>query len=509
MKERITLVIDWYNQTSTVITWSLIGVLLGVGFIIPYLWVAVCPGVILFFHKAVTTSHLRSVMLGGFVAGSIKSLCAIVWFWDVFPFDAWLSVGGWFGQVSIIGISWLVSGLSLGSSGIIIALCLFTLKKYAPVPLWLIACCAPVVWLVAEILGSVVFSLTTSGPGSFVQSYFSFGYSGYLLGLTELGVFIAYLGGVYTLTLLVVGWNIALYFVPRRWQMQFIGVTVILFAIFQYLPASHALPLSEAVPITIAAIDTTFDAVTILADDGYELKANALNEAMTAAMALNPMYVVLPEDSRYLDLVYPRQTIKQSFATYQFGHSTSSTLVVDSGRTELPSGKLVQRARVFSGTAGYVAEFDKQYLVPQGEFIPYAFRLMLKFSGASLSVLSRPSVGRYEPGPLQQSGDISESIPAILFCFESARPDGVSSLLNNRSQPVFIAHPVSHAWFHSPHLLWVQLEVMLRLQSRSTHMPIVSAGNMTSGKTYEPNGEVRHEPVVASGTYWSVRFITL
>ena len=504
-----TVALSW-NLIPRFCQWCIAGGLLGIGFLVPMLWLGVVPGIVMFLFLCSKSTHLRSAIWGGIVTWSIKSLCAVVWFWYVFPFNAWLSVGGWWGEVLIVSVSWLVSGIALGMGGALCAGLMWTLYNRLRLPLWLLAPLLPALWVVAEMTGSFVFSLVTSGPGSFLQSYFSFGYIGYLFGLSELGVLLSGVAGVYGLTFLLVGICTVTYFCPKtRWYIPF-GVFILLLGVLQYTSvAQHVFYPRSLQNITVAVIDTKFAAEKVLAEGGLEVKKTALDQAVEAALVLNPDFVLLPEDSQYLNLVYARPTIKQSFAMYQFSHSTSSSVIVDSGRTELETGTLVERARLFSGTAGYLHEFDKQYLVPQGEFIPYVFRLMLKLSGAALSVLSQPSVGRFEPGPLKQVGNIDSSVPGILFCFESARPDGATALINDRNEPTFIVHPVSHAWFHNPKLLWVQLEVMLRIQARMAQVPIVSSGNMTTGRTYFPDGTVVTEAIVTEGPNWSVRLVAL
>lgn len=92
----------------------------------------------------------------------------------------------------------------------------------------------------------------------------------------------------------------------------------------------------------------------------------------------------------------------------------------------------------------------------------------------------------------------------VLFCFESVRPDGVIELSNTRHLP-FIAHPISHAWFHTPRVLWHQLDIMLKIQARQSGLPIVSAGNMTEGKLYLPDGTVHQGEVIGEGKYYTLR----
>ena len=68
----------------------------------------------------------------------------------------------------------------------------------------------------------------------------------------------------------------------------------------------------------------------------------------------------------------------------------------------------------------------------------------------------------------------------------------------------FVAHPISHAWFHSSKILWQQQDVMLRIQARWQGIPIVSAGNMMQGKLYLPNGQIDNGEIIESGDGWNI-----
>jgi hypothetical protein len=103
-----------------------------------------------------------------------------------------------------------------------------------------------------------------------------------------------------------------------------------------------------------------------------------------------------------------------------------------------------------------------------------------------------------------QTTALPEYVPGVLFCFESVNPQGVMAVKNSR-QVEFIAHPISHGWFRTPTIFWRQLDVMLQVQARYSGIPIVSAGNMVTGKLYLPSGEIQTGNVVGGGDYYTLR----
>jgi apolipoprotein N-acyltransferase len=171
----------------------------------------------------------------------------------------------------------------------------------------------------------------------------------------------------------------------------------------------------------------------------------------------------------------------------------------------MPGGEAYVRASIFDGSRHAVYSYDKQYLVPQGEYVPYLYAGVLRLLGLGDVVERLKKDSAYQPGILTPAnGVVPADIPGVLFCFESVRPDGVISLQRLGAVP-FVVHPLSHGWFHQPEQLWHQLDTMLRIQSRYSGVPIVSAGNMVSGKLYLPNGQIETGEVVHAGDGWLLR----
>jgi len=159
---------------------------------------------------------------------------------------------------------------------------------------------------------------------------------------------------------------------------------------------------------------------------------------------------------------------------------------------------------VFSTTQAPVVNF-KQYLTPQGEYLPWLTEQVLELTG-NTAALNNPHLGNYIRGPRVaiENSDIS----AVLFCFEAINPIAIRTLLKQYPEkPPFIAHPIAHGWFHSNVLYQHQLDTMLRIQAVWNQVTIISAGNMTTGKVYLPNGRLYSPPHVAKGDRWSIQIV--
>jgi len=115
----------------------------------------------------------------------------------------------------------------------------------------------------------------------------------------------------------------------------------------------------------------------------------------------------------------------------------------------------------------------------------------------------------YIVGPQVSQNHFSSHHPGVLFCFEYTDPTGVRSLVKERPDLPFIAHPISHAWFNEPHTLLSQIDSMLKVQAVWNQQYIVSAGSRVSGSVFTPGGSKVSLSTVASGENWEVREIII
>lgn len=253
-------------------------------------------------------------------------------------------------------------------------------------------------------------------------------------------------------------------------------------------------------------VDTNFSDESITTALGVAKRAELLTTAINAAVAAHPDFILLPEESRLMSTVYAGLSPETALSRFLFTHGNATTTLIDSGRIEAADGRTYLRATILDGLHKTTYQFDKQYLVPQGEYVPTLYASVLRLVGLGALVDRVEKDSSYRPGPLSQAttSNAPSYIPGILFCFESVRPDGARALA--QSQPVpFIIHPLSHSWFHTPEILWHQLDVMLAVQARWSRVPIVSAGNLVAGKLYAPDGTVSSGEVVQSGDGWLLR----
>lgn len=494
---------SWVSR-SHVIAWSLVGLLLGVGFVLPHLWVVSLLGGAYFFWLLKAGASLQQVVLGAWLAWGVKSLLVTSWFWSTYPIE-WLPLAPGSGQVFLIFLYWFTAAIWLGSGGALVALALWLVRKIpkvAPDQVFFLA--APFLWVVGELCSAVVFSVFTLGPGGTINTFFSFGYLGYLLAESDLLLWFAKIAGVYSLSFLFVLLSLLAFGALKQVsyvRYAFLCVLLILYG------SSVTASVTETLPTTgerVVVVETSFPSRLALSVEGQEATRSALEEAVVAALAVAPDHIILPEDVRFFDQSLPPNAAKR---LYTFFHGNPAASLLDTGRVETEAGAVLQ-AFFYNGPEQRVEQFQKRYLVPQGEYIPILY-------GGILKLLGGPQLGEkidgisYVVGPLTSQSAVAANLPGVLFCFESADPVGVQRLLKEREQVPFVAHPVSHSWFHEPQVLWHQFNVMLQVQAAWSGVYIVSAANQATSHVYTPAGGVLTAPVIAAGDRWRLREVYL
>jgi len=318
---------------------------------------------------------------------------------------------------------------------------------------------------------------------------------------------VAQWGGVYALGLLLVSlstltiWLI----VKRQVAIRYVALSLGLFVCTSLIPWPHNELTDETNTYAVVIIDTTFTPQDLADADSAATRQAAQEAAIQAALLLEPDYVLLPEDARYFNQIQA-STLTQ--AQFKFRTNNPEVVVVDSGRVTVDE-QVVLQSFVYNGASHTVDQSQKRYLVPQGEFMPSLYQAGLKLFGHSEVIDAIAGTLDYTVGTDTSQADFASSSPGVLFCFESVSPWGVRAIIQERRNVPFIAHPISHAWFNEPHILWQQLDSMLRVQAIWNQQYIVSAGNQTKSRVYSPAGTVVTPNAVTSGTNWTVRSVAI
>ena len=475
------------------------GFCLALPFIFTSLWWLVIPGLALAIHSIVSSQSYKEAVLIGWILGTAKSLGGFYFIWATFPLTG-IVMESLVLEWLCVFLFWISSALFMGGGGAVLGIGLYQISKYKPV---FVSLAFPFLLVVAEVIGSFFVSIVFLGPGAFLNIYLANGYSGILLAhLPAFYPFIS-LTGVYGLSFIAGIFGVLLYHLifgdsltRRNVVMLLLAfVTIIYIFYLSYSPAPYKKTGEKYI-----AIDTDFPTRTVLREQGLYINRNGeLTEAITSAYQYDPDVILLPEDARLTNLIGSEQ---KTLTFLQSVSEDTKPLVVDSSRTEIDNNTYSYlRAFYYDTESGQVYKKDKQYLISGGEYISYLFRGLLSAIGQGELLKSAAEDMNYVPGPLNSYQGFPDDFPAIIFCFESSSAFAVNE--NNQLGNV-ILHPLSHSNFHTPELLWYQLDALLRTQAIWNGKVIISATNMAQSKIYYPDGRIETGNVLVKTSLWQL-----
>ena len=486
------------SVVSMHVAWILSGALIGVPFIYDSFWWLFLPSIILFLY-CFLNAPTKNIFYGVMFVGFCKSAASVLWFWSTYPL-VWVGDMNALLQYAIIFLYWSTTALSMSVG---FALTFYLYSRFVRVSiknLFFI----PFVWVFAEICGSLMYSLFTLGSGSSLNSNFSFGYIGYLLIDIPVVSSLAKFGGVYSLSFIAVAVSLYVYILFSSSRKDFSRVvlavsTVIIICLLLYINYSTTKPFG--VKKTIITIDTLFDSFLFLEKDGYRVKNDAIVEAVSSALGYSSDNIVLPEDSRFTSAFdSPQEALKFIVKNSQ----GRDVLVFDSARVIDDRGKTVLRAFVYDTKAVAVYVVDKQYLVAQGEYIPYVHGLLIYLVAPNSLSQKLFSNHNYKSGEALDYSKFPSYVAPVLFCFEGVDPRGIKKLLT-RQKSSLIIHPVSHSWFNNSEVLTKNLDYMLKAQAMWNNVYIIEAGNMKQGYLYTPTGERKNGVMLKKSDRWELK----
>lgn len=482
----------------TYVGWVIVGVCLGLAHIHPLTWFLYIPAVWIFLTLLVKSST-RHVFLGACIAGTLNACFALSWFWSTYP----LSVAGvpeGMMQLLLIGLYWLFFSMTIGLGFALVWYCYTLLLHNTSYVLVF----TPAVWVLADMVGSFIFSLFTLGPGGTVNAYFSFGYIGYVLADIPLLFPLARVGGVYALSFFAILVVLVVFLIHKKAtrtkpQSLFLVGVLLAGAVGSYMFHIQTAPTES--DTHVLAIDTYFSGEQLLHLKGFVEKEASVVDAVVTALQEDADVIVLPEDSRFtLAFLSSYDALAFITKTKREGDVT----VIDSGRITDERGLTVLRAFIYDTATQSVSVVDKQYLVPQGEFIPYIISAIARTVVGDTFVKELEATHSYRRGQAVGYKDIPETVPPVLFCMESVSPVGVQNVRKERSANT-VVHPISHAWFHDSFTHPFQLSRMLRVQALWNNVTIVEAGNMKESKQYTSDGMIQEGVLVQEGDKWEIR----
>jgi apolipoprotein N-acyltransferase len=149
-------------------------------------------------------------------------------------------------------------------------------------------------------------------------------------------------------------------------------------------------------------------------------------------------------------------------------------------------------AFLIDGDGDILGSYDKVFLLPFGEYLPFGERF------PKLYEISKHS-GRFTPGDEQKSLEFEGHRIAPLICYEDIVPDFVRAVVN-KTQPELLVNLTNDAWFGDTTEPWEHL-ALAKFRAVEHHLYLVRATNSGVSAIVDPVGRVlTHGPVFERAT---------
>ncbi len=487
----------WVLQMPRIVLWIIAGALMGVAFLHQFLWWTMFLGLPLFLWCISNISSPKKAFLYGWLTGSIKMLFVFSFIWAIYPLD-WLGIESVFVQTLIVLIYWIFVPITLGIG---VGFISYFFVKLNLKKKWFYMLFFPILLVLGEVAGAFVYSFATLGPGSLISAVLSYGHTGYVFANHSIFKYIAKIGGVYSLTIFAGFVALFIVYIPKlkildtyvsKFILYLVAIIFILGGFFTInVPVFENISVQKIPTERIAVFTTDFDNDVLYSKDltVLFLKQKMLIDALKETLRFGVATVILPETTRLSELI---SSDKQILKFLQ-NESVEDVVLIDNVRIPYKNGS-VSRAKIYDTKTDAVYEFDKQFLVALGEYVPYVASFIIDFIYPSNNTQNIIEGMILKPGINQKTVDLPDNIPNVLFCYESSAPWKVKSIVDRRNvnnRPSYVAYTVSNSWANEgimKTIFWNQMDSMLKIQALWSGVSILESANLSPSAYYKPDG---------------------
>lgn len=385
----------------------------------------VWAGFVPLFYYSVRIQNYKTNFFSGFLAGFIYFAVIMRWFWSVYPLD-WAGIESKFLSFLLIMAIWLISAAGMaiwwGFTTFVAQIKNLKIKKYQLLVF-------PAVFTLSEYARSWFFGLLWAGSGTLWGPHWTLGNLAYALHNNSLFLKLSSFIGIYGITFLIVLINILILMLIRPLKIKNLaiaGLVIILITLTPRLSDKFLPPVSpDQEKIPVAVIQTKIPSETNYPPekqlDDFKKQLNLLKEA--AGLSPQPKIIIFPEGSnlfKNLSIFLDTKEVKNFFEKTFL----KSTLIIDNSRVIDEEGRAKSRIIYIDSEMGALGFYDKRFLTPGGEFIPYHLKFIISIFSKNWSetfsqvrefskgkkIAKTVALGDIETGTLICSGIFSNSI---------------------------------------------------------------------------------------------------
>lgn len=462
----------------------------------------------------------RQLFFLGWVSGTTAFVVYLWWFFDILPLS-WLDLPT---NAFVVGVVALTLFLAAGYFGLWFGLFLVLVKKYAYKNALYFSIAILLVWPTTEYLRTFFFSFHPylQGPGWLWGPHAAFMLLGYTLAPYALLRSLASIVGTYGLSIVVLVPNIALFFIiaqfkknaPDGYKHHFISndrssliktlaTLAALFFVFLALGFSlSSRPPAKTRTIKIALIQTAFKTHGPETDEQVfqkrkEEKGAAMQGLIAQALKSNPDLVVVPEGT-------PSIFSERDFEPYPSFEEIIGKLGKETYRVAIDTGFPSRKwdlhknsTTVFDNRTGVIGTYQKQFLMPWGEYVPSVTAWVSRIRGFSWNDVMIPFTPGNKPGVFETKlGNIG-----ILTCSEILSPPLANKTV--RAGADMLIFSSSDAVLHRSEQIQEQNLAMAQIRAATVRKPLMYSANESRsfaldalGNIIWQSGGIKNESVV-------------
>ncbi|PJE50410.1 MAG: hypothetical protein COV29_04550 [Candidatus Yanofskybacteria bacterium CG10_big_fil_rev_8_21_14_0_10_36_16] len=352
-----------------------------------------------------TKKHLRKLFSIGFVAGFIYFLIIFRWFFSIHPITD-LGIENELLSLVLVYLVYIVSSFGMALLWGVFAASSVWLRNFLPnnkkylFNFLLI----PSILVLTEYIRAWWFGILWYGPGTLLGPHWTIGNLAYALSDNSLALWLSSYLGIYGVLFLIISVNILIYLVLiKEITPSFIfrikkiltpgakekGINLRIFSIALSIIVLTFVPkliekinfnFEKSTPhhINYAIIQTQHQSEDLTAEENLKKFKKQL-ELLKKISQEHPEtdIILMPEGSNFSKNLQKFQTPEQVFDFYSRLFKKPA-LVIDNSRVVDQFGRQLSRVIVTNTNKGALGHYDKRFLTPGGEFLPYHVQLLIR-----------------------------------------------------------------------------------------------------------------------------------
>lgn len=446
----------------------------GLSITISSLWFLAPLSLGLFFYTLLfKTKEKFTAIQNGIIFGLATGGAGVWWFWHALPVG-WIAPTSTFTQFGAVFITWFLVTVALAVPTVIFSYIIWKLRKHNLIAIFLIFG-----WTLQEFGREISFAILTAAPESIIAPHFSPANIGYTLANNNYLLQLAEGGGIYNLAIVVALMATLLAFIAHSTTQKKTNVLIVLLIIILLIP--HLTKGSENVTGEIMSFSLiSTDIPTSSGIDISIVYRRTLEEISTREVY--PDVIILPEGNGITKMTDDSKEMLQEL----FGEN--DVLVISSDYVKDKNNEQYSRLSYDSSSQGNIENYEKIFLMPQGEYIPRIISLIFP-------ILHNDYVNRYIKNLSLKKGSGVKSVEynglkiGGLLCSESISPRLYRKMVKEQDVNVLV-NLARTSWFHNSKMLHnktVEIAKVHAVQNRSYYL---QATNGSPSFVINSNGEL-------------------